>query len=53
LFCAAAVLLFYPETQGKTLQQMDELFGEQMVLHALLRRPSYVRKISHHKNRED
>ncbi|KAL2016689.1 hypothetical protein VTK56DRAFT_3191 [Thermocarpiscus australiensis] len=35
LACAAVVLLFYPETQGKSLEQMDELFGDQMVPHAL------------------
>jgi hypothetical protein len=27
--------LFYPETKGKTLEQMDELFGDQLVHHAL------------------
>ncbi|KAF8857187.1 general substrate transporter [Acephala macrosclerotiorum] len=27
--------LFYPETKGKTLEQMDELFGDQLVPHAL------------------
>ncbi|RYO26779.1 hypothetical protein AA0111_g7690 [Alternaria arborescens] len=26
---------FYPETKGKTLEQMDELFGDQLVPHAL------------------
>ncbi|KAK8081219.1 general substrate transporter [Apiospora hydei] len=26
---------FYPETKGRTLEQMDELFGDQMVPHAL------------------
>ncbi|KAF2125668.1 general substrate transporter [Dothidotthia symphoricarpi CBS 119687] len=26
---------FYPETRGKTLEQMDELFGDQLVPHAL------------------
>lgn len=31
----AAVVIFYPETQGKSLEQMDELFGDQMVPHAL------------------
>ena len=28
--------LFYPETKGKTLEQMDELFGDQLVPHALV-----------------
>ncbi|EON70080.1 hypothetical protein W97_09346 [Coniosporium apollinis CBS 100218] len=28
-------ILFYPETKGKTLEQMDELFGDQLVPHAL------------------
>ncbi|EPS37792.1 hypothetical protein H072_8346 [Dactylellina haptotyla CBS 200.50] len=27
--------LFYPETKGKTLEQMDELFGDQLVPHAM------------------
>jgi hypothetical protein len=27
--------IFYPETMGKTLEQMDELFGDQLVPHAL------------------
>lgn len=35
LTCAAVVVIFYPETQGKSLEQMDELFGDQMVPHAL------------------
>jgi hypothetical protein len=26
---------FYPETKGRTLEQMDELFGDQLVPHAL------------------
>lgn len=26
---------FYPETKGNTLEQMDELFGDQLVPHAL------------------
>lgn len=26
---------FYPETKGHTLEQMDELFGDQLVPHAL------------------
>lgn len=28
-------ILFFPETKGKTLEQMDELFGDQVVPHAL------------------
>lgn len=35
LAMAVVVILFYPETQGKSLEQMDELFGDQMVPHAL------------------
>jgi MFS family permease len=33
----AAVLFyfFYPETRGRTLEQLDEVFGDQMVPHAL------------------
>ncbi|KAF3137221.1 hypothetical protein TWF703_005143 [Orbilia oligospora] len=27
--------LFYPETKGKTLEQMDELFGDQLIPHAM------------------
>ena len=26
---------FYPETKGRTLEQMDELFGDALVPHAL------------------
>lgn len=26
---------FYPETKGRTLEQIDELFGDQLVPHAL------------------
>ncbi|THX77814.1 general substrate transporter [Aureobasidium pullulans] len=38
VFNIAAMLcyiFFYPETKGKTLEQMDELFGDQLVPHAL------------------
>ncbi|KAK6343569.1 hypothetical protein TWF730_011159 [Orbilia blumenaviensis] len=28
-------VVFYPETKGKTLEQMDELFGDQLVPHAM------------------
>jgi len=27
--------MFFPETKGKTLEQIDELFGDQLVPHAL------------------
>lgn len=34
--CAVVCYVFlYPETKGKTLEQMDELFGDQLVPHAL------------------
>lgn len=29
-------IFLYPETKGKTLEQMDELFGDQLVPHALV-----------------
>jgi hypothetical protein len=38
VFNMCAVLcyyFFYPETRGKTLEQMDELFGDQIADHAL------------------
>jgi hypothetical protein len=35
LVAATCYVLFYPETKGKTLEQMDELFGDQLVPHAL------------------
>lgn len=28
-------MLLYPETKGKTVEQIDEFFGDQLVLHAL------------------
>lgn len=31
----ACYWFFYPETKGRTLEQMDELFGDQLVPHAL------------------
>jgi hypothetical protein len=34
--CAAlCYVFFFPETKGKTLEQMDQLFGDQVVPHAL------------------
>lgn len=35
LISAVCYVFFYPETKGKTLEQMDELFGDQIVPHAL------------------
>lgn len=35
VFSAAVVFFFYPETKGKSLEQMDEVFGDQMIPHAL------------------
>ena len=35
LAMGAIVFTFYPETQGKSLEQMDELFGDQLIPHAL------------------
>jgi MFS family permease len=35
LFAFASYWFFFPETKGRTLEQMDELFGDQLVPHAL------------------
>ncbi|KAF5874827.1 putative hexose carrier protein [Botrytis fragariae] len=35
ILATACYWIFYPETKGKTLEQMDELFGDQLVPHAL------------------
>jgi len=35
VIAAVVYWVFYPETKGKTLEQMDELFGDQLVPHAL------------------
>ncbi|KAK9335789.1 hypothetical protein LIPSTDRAFT_204767 [Lipomyces starkeyi NRRL Y-11557] len=35
LIAATCYLFFYPETKGRTLEQMDEVFGDQIVPHAL------------------
>ncbi|KAH7343603.1 general substrate transporter [Rhizoctonia solani] len=35
VFSFFMVLLFFPETKGKTLEEMDELFGDQVVDHKL------------------
>lgn len=32
---AVCYTMFYPETKGRTLEQMDELFGDQLVPHVL------------------
>ena len=36
LIAGTCYVLFYPETKGRTLEQMDELFGDQKVPHAML-----------------
>ncbi|PVH77529.1 general substrate transporter [Cadophora sp. DSE1049] len=35
IIATVSYALFYPETKGRTLEQMDELFGDQLVPHAL------------------
>ena len=35
IIAVACYIFFYPETKGKTLEQMDALFGDQLVPHAL------------------
>jgi hypothetical protein len=35
LIAAVCYFVFFPETKGKTLEQMDQLFGDQVVPHAL------------------
>jgi hypothetical protein len=35
LVAAVCYIVFFPETKGKTLEQMDQLFGDQIVPHAL------------------
>jgi MFS family permease len=35
LIAAVTYFFFFPETKGRTLEQMDELFGDQVVPHAL------------------
>ncbi|KAK4494249.1 hypothetical protein PRZ48_014547 [Zasmidium cellare] len=35
LLAMCLYILVYPETKGRTLEQMDELFGDQLVPHAL------------------
>lgn len=35
LVAVACYIFVYPETRGKTLEQMDQLFGDQLVPHAL------------------
>jgi hypothetical protein len=35
LIAMIVYILFFPETKGKTLEQMDEMFGDQLVPHVL------------------
>jgi hypothetical protein len=35
IVAAACYFFLFPETKGKTLEQIDELFGDQLVPHAL------------------
>ncbi|KAE8366020.1 general substrate transporter [Aspergillus caelatus] len=35
LVALASYVFFFPETKGRTLEQMDELFGDQLVPHAM------------------
>jgi hypothetical protein len=35
IIAAVCYIFLYPETKGKTLEQIDELFGDQLVPHAL------------------
>jgi MFS family permease len=35
IIAVVCYIFFYPETKGRTLEQMDELFGDQLVPHAL------------------
>ncbi|KAL0940468.1 High-affinity glucose transporter 5 [Colletotrichum truncatum] len=35
LIALVCYIFFYPETKGRTLEQMDELFGDQLVPHAM------------------
>ncbi|KAG8700513.1 hypothetical protein FRC08_004657 [Ceratobasidium sp. 394] len=47
VFSFFMVLLFFPETKGKTLEEMDELFGDQVIDHALdAKRPQMSERMS-------
>lgn len=35
IIAAICYIMFYPETKGRTLEQMDQLFGDQLVPHVL------------------
>ncbi|KAF8607787.1 general substrate transporter [Ceratobasidium sp. AG-I] len=47
VFSFFMVLLFFPETKGKTLEEMDELFGDQVIDHTLdSKRPNMTERMS-------
>jgi hypothetical protein len=35
MFAAVCYIFFFPETKGRTMEQIDEIFGDQLVPHAL------------------
>jgi sugar porter (SP) family MFS transporter len=47
------IYLFYPETLGRTLEQLDELFGDQRVVHALRESTPTVEEASNDDAKEE